>query len=64
MIFLLSGLGILMIGASVVTVYAAVTAKDGCEDELGFHTITHRDASNAGRKQTMDGTLPPLAAAR
>ena len=55
--------------AVAVTIYAVMSAKDGFEDELGFHAISPTGtrelsglAESAAPETSTDG-LPPMAAA-
>jgi len=60
---------IFAIPAAVVTVYAIVSAKDGYEDELGFHAISPAgvceltDSTEDSSTETSTDGLPPMAAA-
>ena len=64
MIILLYGFGVLLAGASVITVYAALTAKDGYEDETGFHLLrTAHEAADGSDKKSVGSDLPPFAPA-
>jgi hypothetical protein len=62
MIILISGLAVLVLGASVVTTFAALGAKDGYEDESGFHVMQPSDALPRGTKKNVG--VPPFAPAR
>jgi len=51
-----------MVGASVITAYAAMTAKEGFEDETGFHVIETREETAArGAQKNASGNLTTLA---
>lgn len=64
MIILLYGFGVLLAGASVITVYAALTAQDGYEDETGFHLLGKADvAADGPDKKSVGSNLPPFAPA-
>jgi hypothetical protein len=64
MTILLCGLAVVMVGASVVTTYAALNAKDGYEDESGFHILgTREQVANQAEKKEAGDNLPPFAPA-
>ncbi len=64
MIILLYALGVLLAGASVITVYAASIAEEGYEDGAGFHLLrTAQDASAGVEKKSGESDLPPFAPA-
>ncbi len=55
-------IAIVMVGASVITAYAAMTAKEGFEDETGFHVIETREETAArGAQKNASGNLTTLA---
>jgi hypothetical protein len=55
-------IAIVMVGASVITTYAAMTAKEGYEDEAGFHVIETREETAArSAKKNAGGSLTTLA---
>ena len=65
MIILLYGFGVLLAVSAIVTVYAAVTAQDGYEDETGFHLLPKdRRPTVTAEKKAVGGNLPPFAPAR
>ena len=55
-------IAIVMVGASVITTYAAITAKEGYEDDAGFHVIESREETAARTlKKNGSGNLSTLA---
>lgn len=55
-------IAIVMVGASVIATYAAITAKEGYEDEAGFHVIETREETAARNpKKSAGGNLTTLA---
>lgn len=63
MIILLYGFGVLLAGAAVVTSYAALSAKDGYEDDTGFHLLTPAVDATEANKKSVGSNLPPFAPA-
>jgi hypothetical protein len=63
--FALYCIGFVLTLSAGVTFFAVVSAKDGYEDQLGFHRLssTPNMPNNDGSKRGAEAPLPPCTAA-